>query len=323
MTITQHQAAITDTTRLHGRPAVRSFLAGPALTVADLSMVLLVREDADRTERPMPTVTVAQIPQAVGELATLGIRSVKVFAGSTRRDSEASGSVATDSLMVRAIHAAKDTEPGIAVMTETCLCGYTDTGECHLTCGGRIDLARTAEMMAAQAVVQAAAGADIVGPAAMIGGTTRAVRTALDAAGHEDVAIMPHLIFHSALYDGYRTTMDATPASGTHRPFQISPGQPEAAVDTGLAFLGEGADMLLLEPAVFSVDVLTNLKQKTSAPLMPFSVSGEYMRLAPLVPGTGRRDFRPLLELFTMLKRSGADRIITYAAGDLARLLTG
>ncbi|MFF7635621.1 hypothetical protein ACFZB9_21070 [Kitasatospora sp. NPDC008050] len=321
MTSTQHHSA--NAVRLHGRPAVRSFLEDPCLTIADLSMVLLVRGDADQETRAMPTVTVARIPQVMHDLAALGVRSVKVFAGTTHRDSEASGSLAADSLMVRAIHAAKDAEPGIAVMTETCLCGYTDTGECHLTTGGRIDRARTAEVTAAQAVVQAAAGADIVGPAAMMAGITGAVRAALDAAGHTDVAIMPHLIFDSALYEGYRTTMDATPASGAHRPFQLSPRQPEAAVEAGLAFLAEGADMLLLEPGMLSVDTLTSLKQRTAAPLMPFSVSGEYMRLAPVDEATGQRDFRPLLELFTMLKRSGADRIITYAATDLARLLTG
>ncbi|WP_416873531.1 hypothetical protein [Kitasatospora sp. SC0581] len=156
--------------------------------------------------------------------------------------------------------------------------------------------------------------------AAMTRGTTRAVRQALDEAGHRDVATMPHLIFDSALYEGYRTTMRASPAPAARRPFQISPCSPETAVDTGLAFLGEGADMLLLEPGMLSVDVLASLRVRTAAPLMPFSVSGEYTRLAPPDPATGQRDFRPLAELFTMLKRAGADRIITYAALDLARL---
>ncbi|MFG2909236.1 hypothetical protein ACGF13_29735 [Kitasatospora sp. NPDC048286] len=320
MTTTQHTAAHAATGRLHGRLAVRSFLEGPELTAADLSMVLLVRENAENADRPMPTVTVTEIPQTVRDLAAVGIRSVKVFANSLYRDQQAGGAIASDSLMVRAIHAIKDTEPGMAVMTENCLCGHTDTGECHLTVGGRIDLEATAALIATQAVVQAGAGADIVGPAAMTRGATWAMRQALDEAGHRDVATMPHLIFDSALYEGYRTTMRATPASGARRPFQISPCSPEAAADTGLAFLDEGADMLLLEPGMLSVDILAALKRRTSAPLMPFSVSGEYLRLAPLDPATGQRDFRPLAELFTMLKRAGADRIITYAALDLARL---
>ncbi|MEU4120043.1 hypothetical protein AB0F71_36780 [Kitasatospora sp. NPDC028055] len=320
MTTTQHTAAHATTGRLHGRPAVRSFLEGPELTASDLSMVLLVREDGEEADRPMPTVTVAEIPQAVRDLAAVGIRSVKVFANSLERNPQASGAVALDSLMVRAIRAVKDTEPGMAVMTENCLCGHTDTGECHLTVNGRIDLGATAVLTAAQAVIQAGAGADIVGPAAMTRGTIWTVRQALDEAGHRDVATMPHLILDSALYEGYRTTMRATPASGARRPFQISPRSPASAVDTGLAFLGEGADMLLLEPGMLSVDILTRLKRRTQAPLMPFSVSGEYTHLAPFDPATGRRDFRPLLEVFTMLKRAGAERIITYAVLDLARL---
>ncbi|MFF2611368.1 hypothetical protein [Kitasatospora sp. NPDC058046] len=265
-------------------------------------------------------MTVPEIPQAVRDLTAAGIRSVEVFANSLRRDERAAGAVASDSLKVRAIRAVKDTEPGMAVMTDNCRCGHTDTGECHLTVGARIDLEATAALTAAQAVIQAGAGADIVGPAAMTRGTTRAVRQALDEAGHRDVATMPHLIFDSALYEGYRTTMRATPTSGTRRPFRISPRSPETAVDTGLAFLDEGAHMLLLEPGMPSVDVLASLRVRTAAPLMPFSVSGEYTRLAPPDPATGQRDFRPLAELFTMLKRAGADRIITYAALDLARL---
>ncbi|MFI6153560.1 hypothetical protein ACIBCA_12770 [Kitasatospora sp. NPDC051170] len=320
MTTTRHTSAHTATDRLHGRAAVRGFLEGPELTAADLSMVLLVREDGEDGDRPMPTVTAAEIPKIVRSLAVVGVRSVKVFANSLVRDQHASGAIAPDSLMVRAIRAVKDTEPGMAVMTENCLCGHTDTGECHLSTGGRINLGATAELIAAQAVIQAEAGADIVGPAAMTEGTTWAVRRALDEAGHRDVATMPHLIFDSALYEGYRTTMRATPASGARRPFQISPRSPETAVDTGLAFLSEGADMLLLEPGMLSVDVLTALRRRTQAPLMPFSVSGEYLRLAPIDQATGQRDFRPLTELFTMLKRAGAERIITYAALDLARL---
>jgi porphobilinogen synthase len=126
------------------------------------------------------------------------------------------------------------------------------------------------------------------------------------------VQIMPHLIFDSRLYDAYRATMDAAPASGERRIFQLDPAQPAAAITTALGMVAEGADMLLLEPALFCADLLIELKQACPAPLAPFSVSGEYLRL--------RRgeDLRLLVELFTMLKRAGADQIITYAAADLA-----
>jgi porphobilinogen synthase len=175
----------------------------------------------------------------------------------------------------------------------------------------------TVAALAEQAVAQADAGADIVGPAAMIRGSVREVRRALDDAGHAGTGIMPHLIFDSRLYDPYRRAMGAVPASGDARPFQENPARPRDAVGTGLAFVAEGAGMLLLEPAVFSTDILITLKNSCEVPLAPFSVSGEYARFAP----ADGRDWRLLAELFTMLKRAGASQIITYAAARLAKSL--
>ncbi|MFD5188116.1 hypothetical protein ACFWMU_08125 [Streptomyces sp. NPDC058357] len=301
------------------RLPVRRFLEGAGLTPADLTMVLLVREDDETGPRPMPTVTVGQIPQAVRELTDCGVRSVKIFAGSRFRDARASQAASPAGLMMRAIRAVKESEPHMAVMTETCVCSHTDTGECFIADprGRGLDIMATTDALAEQAVAQAEAGADIVGPAAMIPGSVRAVRTALDGAGHEDVSIMPHLIFDSALYEEYRATMGAAPASGS-RAFQIIPRQAEQAVRTGLDYVGEGADMLLLEPALFAVDLLVQLKAATPVPLVPFSVSGEYLRLTVPAEG-GARDGRLLTEAFTMLKRAGAERIITYGAVELAR----
>ncbi|QLE71137.1 hypothetical protein FGW37_05530 [Streptomyces rectiverticillatus] len=301
------------------RPAVRNFLAGPALTPADLSLVLLVREDGAQANHPMPTVTLREIPKVLREAASLGIRSVKLFAGSRMRDDQATQAASPHSLMARSIRAAKDEAPAIAVMTEACVCSYISSGECYLADRNVVDVKATGEVLAAQAVTQAEAGADIVGPAAMIPGTTRAVRSALDESGHSDVSIMPHLIFDSTLYEGYRVTMRATPASGT-RAFQIAPRRADQAVRTGLGMVAEGADMVLLEPALFTVDTLIRLREACPAPLMPFSVSGEYNRLAP-AGADGTRDVRPLMEAVTMLKRAGAERIITYGAVEIARAL--
>ncbi|MGW0861080.1 hypothetical protein [Streptomyces sp. NPDC002611] len=285
-----------------------------------MSMVLLVTEE--ETDRPMPTLTVSQIPTALREARQLGIRSVKVFAESTQRDTAGEFSVVPDALMARAVRAAKDAEPEIAVMTETCLCSYTDTGFCYISDRhGRPDIAATTDVTSRQAVAHAAAGADIVGPASMVVGTTKSAREALNAAGHESVSIMPHVIFWSSLYDGFRLTMGATPQAGSDREFQINPGKPEQFIDTALQLVGDGADMLLLEPAMFSADVLTELKKRTLAPLFPFSVSGEFTTLSHVDTATGKRDVRRLVELFTMLKRAGAEASITYAALDIARHL--
>jgi porphobilinogen synthase len=291
------------------------------LTPADLSMVLLVTGESG--ERAMPTVTVREIPGLMRSCADLGITSVKLFAESGARDTTGEVSLTPDTLMLRAIRAAKEAAPSVAVMTETCLCGYTTDGLCYLTDRyGRPDPAATVDITARQAVAHAEAGADIVGPASMVLGTTGGARRALDETGHEGVSVMPHVIFWSSLYDGFRRTMGATPRAGSDREFQINPGRAEQFIDAALRMESDGADMLLLEPAMFTADVLATLRGLTRAPLFPFSVSGEYTLLSETDPATGRRDVRRLVELFTMLKRAGASAVVTYAALEIARLLT-
>lgn len=287
------------------------------LRPSDLTMVFLVREDMEAGTLPMPTLTVRDIGPAVKDLAAHGVGAVKVFATGDRRDSQGSVARTRDNVMTRAIQEVKSADASITVLTETCLCSYTDTGECHVSDhAGVPDTTATIEAIAEQAVLQAEAGADIVGPAAMLPGSVRGVRQALDRAGRSDVRVMPHLIFDSKLYDGYRRTMDAVPASGDHRVFQVDPQRPTRAIQASLDFIVEGAGMLLLEPAMFCVDVLMELKLMCDVPLAPFSVSGEYTRLTDANGDKGL-----LVELFTMLKRAGSDRIITYAAAELARTL--
>ena len=309
------------TSPLRSRPAVRNFLEPQTLTPADLSMVLLVTmEPADR---PMPTVTVAEIPAVMREASRLGLRSVKLFAESAERDDTGTISLEPDALMSRAIHACKDAEPSIAVMTETCLCSHTADGVCYLTHRSRRpDVAATVHVTALQAVAHAEAGADIVGPASMLLGTTGGARRALDETGHEGVSVMPHVIFWSSLYDGFRLTMGATPKAGVNREFQINPGRADQFVDTALRMEADGADMILPEPAQFTADVLATLRTQTRAPLFPFSVSGEYKAFTHVDSETGRRDVRLLIELFTMLKPAGASASVTYAALDIARQLS-
>lgn len=302
------------------RLAVRNFLSSPGLAPADLTMVILMREGDETASRPMPTLTVREVPGVIAALDSIGVKSVKIFAGSRVRDPHASQGVSPIGLMARAIGAAKKAGPGIAVMTETCVCSHNDSGECWLADErGAMDLEETVKAMAAQAVMQADVGADIVGPAAMIPGSVRAVRQALDAAGHRDVSIMPHLIFESCLYEGYRATMEAAPRSGA-RAFQISLRQPEQAVRAAREMVEEGADMILTEPALHTVDTIVHLKNKLTVPVMPFSVSGEYLRLTDRRPD-GERDMKGLIEAYTVLKRAGADRVITYGALEIAREL--
>ncbi|AXG77198.1 hypothetical protein [Streptomyces paludis] len=219
----------------------------------------------------------------------------------------------------RGTYTAKKAAPSVLVMTETCVCSHNDSGECWLGDKRGMNTDKTTEILGVQAVTQAEAGADIVGPASMIPGSVHAVRAALDAAGHKRVAIMPHLIFASSLYEGYRATMRATPQSGA-RAFQIDPKQPEFAVHVAREMVDEGADMILTEPALHTVDTLVHLKNKVPVPLVPFSVSGEYLRLTNRRED-GERDVKGLVEAYTVLKRAGAARVVTYGALEIARAL--
>ncbi|MGH3695340.1 MAG: hypothetical protein ACRDRX_15360 [Pseudonocardiaceae bacterium] len=284
------------------------------LTPDDLVMVVLVRND-DR-QAAMPTATVAELGAIARKIRALGVPAVKLFASGGRRDELGTASLAPDGVMSHAVHKIRSAEPDVLVMTETCLCSHTLTGDCHpRDSHGRPDLRAAIEQISAQAVVQADAGANVVGPASMIPGSVRAVRHALDETGHDQVQIMPHLIWRSCLYQEFRQTMEAMP-SGGQRPFHLRPGDPVAGMRSALAMLGEGADSLLLEPALTCADLLIQLHSvHPEVSLVPFSVSGEYRRL------TRSAELGPLVELLIMLKRAGAERITTYAAVEIAATL--
>jgi porphobilinogen synthase len=306
---------------VRGRHAIRRMLERQALTPGDLSLPVLVTGSDDNLDGRPPTVSLNGLPRLVRQARDLGLRSIKLFAGGDARDDRASDAASSSSLMAQAITVAKDAASDLAVMTENCLCSYTADGNCFVaTTGGQLDHSATLELLAAQAIVQAEAGADVLGPAAMLEGLTAAVRAALDDTGHRAVALMPHVIFASRLYGGYRRAMHATPRTGNRAAFQVHPSRPEQALDYSLRCLHEQADMLLVEPALFTVDVLMRLRTATNAPLFPFSVSGEYALLAR-ADGLGRDGEAVLFEYLTMFKRAGAEGIITYAALDVAQLL--
>ncbi|GAA0597161.1 hypothetical protein [Actinomadura livida] len=280
------------------------------LSAERLVMVVLVREDSS-AGGSMPTYSLDQLPRVTARAHTAGVTAVKVFA-TDRRDVSGTRAAAHDSVMTRAICVIKSTQPSMEVMTETCLCAYASTGECHLTGrAGKPDQAATNAALARQAVTQARAGADVIGPAAMIPGSIAACRSALDAAGFDQVRIMPHLIVSSRLYGGYRAAMDIRPQSA-RRPFQLSvSGSTATAVERGLMMVAEGADSLLIEPALFATDILSGLHTKADVPLLPFSVSGECITLPPSL----------LAEEYAMLLRAGASRVVSHAALTLATTL--
>lgn len=302
---------------VRAREPVRDLLHRRMLDPSDLVMPLLVRDPGsdDNGEGVLPTVGLDGISEEVKELYELGIKGVDIFAPATRKDAQASESLSDDSLMIRAIEAVKESVPKMSVSVETCLCSYTETGNCYLMNeDGTVDVSGTRSTTAESAILQAKAGADILGPSGMVLGNVRAVRASLDDTGFGDVAIMPHLIFDSSLFGEYRSTMKAHPREGHRRSLQIHPSYPEQAVERAEMFLDEGASMILLEPALSLTDVLGLLRSRLRCPILAFSVSGEYKLLKSQGPAVAE-------EVLSSYRRAGADLIVTYMAKETAQRL--
>lgn len=281
----------------------------PRLTPASMIMAVLVHEDPS-PESALTTYMVRELPALIRRVEEAGIRAVKLFAADTR-DQFATRATANDSVMIRAIKTVKDTSPQMRVLTETCLCSYLPSGLCHFTAqDGRPDIPATLDALTAQAICQAEAGADAVGPAGMTPGGVNSVRDALGEKYYQ-VQVIPHLIFSSGLYARYRAAMTTTPPT-EERAFHLPPGTDlEAAVRVGARMIFSGADALLIEPALFSADLLAGLAPRVGVPLLPFSVSGECATLPPAL----------LAEEYAALLRAGATQVISHVALEVAHTL--
>ncbi|MFD8913985.1 hypothetical protein [Streptomyces sp. NPDC059575] len=299
------------------RATVRGLYARTALTAADLSAPLLVLPDTARATSALPgAVSVGEVPSTTARWAALGIRGVKVFAFGHDRDTRGTAAVAPGNRMLAAIGAVKAAAPGTAVTTEVCGCSWTDHGECVLRTGaGGIDLDATYRLMARMAVMHADTGADVVSPTAMLDGSIRVVRDALDGAGHRDVGVNPNLALHTSLYGPFKKLMATDPADGHRRGLQLEPGRADRdTLVQARRWVEEGADSLTLQPVMTAVDVLVRLRDDQQVPIVAYSTSGEWAALQAL-GGAG------ILEYLAQLKRAGADQILTFAAEAAATCL--
>jgi porphobilinogen synthase len=298
------------------RAAVRDLYARPGLAIRDLTMPLLVLPD-DRHIADLPGVTsLDQLTATVRRLATLGIRGVKVFAYGTGRDASARAATATGNLMCQAVEKIKTTTPEMVVTTEVCGCSWTDHSECTiLDRRGRIDTDATYELMARMAVLHALAGADVVSPTAMLAGSVRAVRDALDEAELPDVGVCPNIAVHTELYGPFKQIMGTNPGRGHRRGLQLEPGRADRdALTQADRWLAEGADSLTVQPTLTCIDIVTRLRGHTRVPLIAYSTSGEHTALAALSDAA-------VVEYHAGLKRAGADLILSFAAERVARAL--
>ncbi len=269
-------------------------------------------------------LSVAETVIEAGELVRLGIPAMLLFGIPSEKDDEGSGAWDEDGAVQRSVRALKEAWPQLLVITDVCLCEYTSHGHCGvLRADGSVENDASVELLARVAVSHARAGADIVAPSDMMDGRVGALRAELDACGYEDVAVMAYAAkFASAFYGPFREAADCAPGFGDRRGYQLDPGNGREAVREALLDVEEGADMLMVKPAVPYLDVIAAIRARTLLPLAAYHVSGEYA-MVKAAAAAGQIDERAIvLETMTAIRRAGADVIITYHAKDAARWLS-
>ncbi len=313
--------------RLRDKPLLRTLVRETRLGVDDL--VYPVFAVPGRGVREPIASMPGQFRYSVDELVTeakqvaaLGIPALLVFGLPTRKDPQGSEAYADDGVVQQAVRAVKDTVPDLLVITDVCLCQYTSHGHCGIVQDGAVHNDRTLELLARIAVSHAAAGADMVAPSDMMDGRVGAIREALDEADHAPVPIMAYSAkYASSFYGPFRQAADSAPQFGDRRSYQMDPANATEALREMALDLDEGADIVMVKPALPYLDVISRAKAEFGVPLAAYSVSGEYAMLKAAGQLGWLDEERAMLEALTAIRRAGADIVITYFAKDVARLL--
>ena len=263
-----------------------------------------------------------RIAEEAVEVHSLGIPAVLLFGIPEHKNASGSEACTRDSTVCRAIEQIKKTVPDLLVITDVCLCAYTDHGHCGLIKEGKIDNDSTLPLLAEMALAHAMAGADIVAPSDMMDGRVGRIRSVLDESGFSDVPVMSYAAkYASAYYGPFREAAHSTPQQGDRKSYQMDPGNSREAVREMELDLQEGADILMVKPALPYLDIIRQARDKFDVPIAAYNVSGEYMMIqAAAQQGLIDRD-AVMMETLTAIKRAGADIIITYFAKDAARVL--
>jgi porphobilinogen synthase len=306
--------------RLRSNSAMRRLVRQASLTVNDFVYPLFVREGKGLKE-PIKSMTDCfhfspdTIANEARAVASLGIPAVLLFGLPDKKDEIGSQAWAENGVVQRAIKEIKNTVPDLLVITDICLCEYTDHGHCGVIKNDKVDNDATCELLARTALSHAQAGADIVAPSDMMDGRVKYIREALEENNFEDVAIMSYSAkYASAFYGPFRDAADSAPAFGDRKAYQMDPANSDQAMAEIALDIEEGADIVMVKPALAFLDIIYRAKQRFDCPVAAYNVSGEYMMLN-CAAEKGLLDRRAaMLEMLTSIKRAGADIIITYFA---------
>jgi porphobilinogen synthase len=310
--------------RLRRTPALRDLVRETEVRPRQLILPLFVEAglEGSRPIDAMPGVSRHGIESALGEAgqaAALGLGGVILFGIPATKDEQGSEAWDDEGAVQLTVRAIKAAHPGVTVATDVCLCEYTSHGHCGVLRGdGSVDNDASVELLARTAVSHARAGADLVAPSDMMDGRVGAIRAELDGEELTDTAIMAYSAKHaSALYAPFRDAADSTPAFGDRRGYQMDPANGDEAVREAQLDAGEGADVLMVKPALTALDLIWRVRQETRMPVAAYQVSGEYA----MIKGSSMDDRALALETLTAIRRAGADVVITYFAKDAARWL--
>jgi porphobilinogen synthase len=312
--------------RLRGSAAMRRLTAEHRVAVDDLIEPLFVvsGKDVRHEVASMPGVFQLSVDCAVEEAraaAHLGIPAIILFGIPPEKDEEASWLTRADAPVQRAIAAIKAAVPELLVIADLCGCEYTSHGHCGVLDGvGNIDNDRSVALLARGALSYAQCGVDMVAPSDMMDGRVRAIRHALDGAGHIDVAIMSYAVkYASAFYGPFREAAGSTPAFGDRRTHQMDPPNAREAVKEAKLDVAEGADIVMVKPAMSYLDIVARVRRAVDVPVAVYNVSGEYSMVKAAAARGWLDETRAVDELLVSFKRAGADCIVTYFARDVAR----
>jgi len=317
--------------RLRRTAAIRRMVRETTLSVDNLMYPLFVCSGKG-VRREIPSMpgqfhfSVDQLAQEATSIAKLGIPSVMIFGVPEKKDRVGSEAWHPEGVVQRAIRAIKKETPDLVVAADCCLCEYTSHGHCGVVLeekSGNVDNDATLENLARVALAQAGAGADIIAPSGMMDGTIGFLREALDEAEHENTILLSYAVkYASAFYGPFRVAADSAPAFGDRRGYQMDPSNLREAVREASLDIEEGADMIMVKPALPYLDVVAELRREFDLPIVAYNVSGEYLMLKAAAE-KGFLDYNgAMVEALTSVRRAGADLVVTYHAKEVAHLLS-
>jgi len=307
--------------RLRGSGAIRGLIRETELTPAHLVYPIFIEAGLDGRQ-PIPSMPgqdrlgLDALPAEARELGELAIPAALLFGLPVAKDEVGSGAYARDGIVQQSIRRLKDANPELLVVGDVCLCEYTSHGHCGpLRPDGSVDNDAALPLLAETAVSLAEAGCDIIAPSDMMDGRVAAIRLALDSAGFGELPILSYAAkFASAFYGPFRDAADSAPQSGDRKGYQMDPANARMALDEVTTDIGEGADMVMVKPALPYLDVLRQVRDRVDVPVAAYNVSGEYSMLMAAVRNGWLDEQRAVDETLTSIRRAGADIVITYHA---------